>query len=169
MTRRNLLFLAGGFLSGAMTVALILLPVSRRASATPQGPGAAAAKEQRTNIDVRPDRRYDLYCTPLTRDLAGSVSGAPTTVSVHGVETTVYRNCLILGITGRGELSERGGRDSFAFSSGSKYSQADFFDNWLVLKQPDGRLTYIPPNAVRFFEESPGQGAAKSSQAVADR
>ena len=83
-------------------------------------------------MSVPLQKRYDLYCALF-----------PET-------TTVYRNCQILGLTGvkdddSGSFSKRNG------------SPREWFDGMLVLAMPDGRLAYVPPNSVKYFEESAPQ------------
>ena len=74
-------------------------------------------------------RQYDLYCALF-----------PET-------TTVYRNCRILGLTGVKD------DDSGSFSKRIG-TPREWFDGMLVLEMSDGRLAYVPPGSVKYFEES---------------
>jgi hypothetical protein len=92
--------------------------------------------------EIRFDQKYDLFC------------------SFYREEPTIYRNCKILGFTGRGEESGGSSRASgsagFVFSSGSGSASnyREYFDHWLVLELADGRLAYIPPDAVKYIEQA---------------
>jgi hypothetical protein len=89
-------------------------------------------------VDVGFDRRYDVYCMLF-----------PET-------PTVYRNCKIVGVTGRDR------RKSEDFSSASKkttlsrghWDPSDLLENMFVLETEDGRLAYIPPDWVKYIEET---------------
>jgi hypothetical protein len=67
----------------------------------------------------------------------------------------VYRNCRILGLTG----VEDG--DSGSFSKSNIGPRREWFDDMLVLEMSDGRLAYIPPSSVKYFE-----GTAEPMQAT---
>ncbi len=51
------------------------------------------------------------------------------------------------------------------FGSGSSYSYRGYFEHWLVLKQDDGRLAYIPPSAVKYLEQAAPKDRCESSAA----
>ena len=80
-------------------------------------------------------KRYDLYCALF-----------PET-------TTVYRNCQILGLTGVDD------DDTGSFSKRIE-PRREWFDGMLVLQMSDGRLAYVPPNAVKYFEQTAAAGQA---------
>jgi hypothetical protein len=147
---RYLAVFAIGLVSGFLASGLFLMPGQRRA-ALPPNAGAGASNEPIASFELRPNLRYDLYCLRAIRhQLASGEPHAPDDVRV-------YRECLILGVTG-GEDSSRS-KSSFSASSGSWKGgdEIDFFKRWLVLKQPDGRLNYIPTSWVRSIEESPAK------------
>jgi hypothetical protein len=58
-------------------------------------------------------------------------------------EPLVFRRCTLVGFTTPIE-------DPHDVPS---YGEAQY-DRWLVLKRPDGRLVYVPRNALRYIEES---------------
>ncbi len=97
-------------------------------------------------FEVRFDQRYDIFC------------------SFYEKEATVYRNCKILGFTGNDEESEAAARESgsgslgFSSASLSDYYPVRYFHHWLVLELSDGRLAYIPPNAVKYMEQASTAG-----------
>ncbi|MGP0062915.1 MAG: hypothetical protein ACLQGP_04835 [Isosphaeraceae bacterium] len=139
MIRRKILILVG------LLVLLLAIGVLMRwrgsRAAGPRPPELGGQRVPDAVFDIRFDRQYDLFC------------------SFFGDEPTVYRNCKILGFTGREEPSEGVGTSGFGvFSgpsgSGSAYSYREFFDHWLVLKLEDGRLAYVPPGSVKYIEEA---------------
>ncbi len=102
--------------------------------------------------------RFDLYC-----DLSLS-SGTYAGLMCFGdsYKTTdsakpnikVYRNCRIVGFTkSREQIAKQSARGA------SSISKADFptdswFLAWLILELEDGRLAYIPPQTVKYIEQS---------------
>lgn len=56
----------------------------------------------------------------------------------------IYRNCLVLGFTKGASYSKKGD-----FEVGSGY-----FDDWLVVKLPDGRRLYLEPDNIDIIEET---------------
>jgi hypothetical protein len=143
MSRRRGFILAFGLLAGFLAIAGLLYKLGRESSSPkPHPPELGGQKVPDTIFEIRFDVPYDLFC------------------SFYSEERTIYRNCKILGFTGRGEESARSGRSSGSsgFSglsgSGSGYYSQQYFDHWLVLKLEDGRLAYIPPGAVKYIEEA---------------
>jgi hypothetical protein len=67
--------------------------------------------------------------------------------NITGPNQTVFRNCKIIGFTGDWSEEKGGG----SFGSGGGYR---FFEGYLVLELSDGRLAYIPPRLIEFFEEA---------------
>jgi hypothetical protein len=143
MSLRGKLITAGLVVGGLVALSLLFWAL---APGAPRPPELGGQQVPDTVYEIPFDRQYDLYC------------------SGYGNEKfTVHRNCQILGFTGRGEENSRGRRGSafigFSGLSGSGVSSyAEFFEHWLVLKLPDGRLAYIPPNSVQFIEESSPKG-----------
>lgn len=148
MSRLGRSLIAGGLLACLfLLTALFFASASRRAPATSRPPELAGQQVPARVYEIRFDQKCDLYCA-FFRD-----------------EPTVYRNCKVLGFTGREEGSTRAERGSpssgFAFSSGSwsgSYSGRRYFDHWLVVELSDGRLAYVPPTAVRYIEEASPAG-----------
>jgi hypothetical protein len=145
MSRRGGLFLCGGILAGFLFIVLCYyVIVSQPASVEPRPPELGGQQVPAKVYEFHFDQKYDVYC------------------SFFREEPTVYRGCKILGFTGRGEESARSGRGSgsggFASSSGLGSYSAQYFEHWLVLELADGRLAYIPPNAVKYIEVAPPAG-----------
>jgi hypothetical protein len=143
MSRRGCFILGGGVLGGLLLSLLFYYAVpSQTAPAGPRPPELGGQQVPAKVYEIRFDQKYDLFC------------------SFYREEPTIYRNCRILGFTGRGEESAGSGRSSasvgFAFSSssGSASDSREFFDHWLVLELADGRLAYVPPSAVRYIEQA---------------
>jgi hypothetical protein len=146
-SRRGSYILGGGILAGLLLLGVFIYAVaSHSAPAGPRPPELGGQQVPEKVYEIHFDQKYDLYCSLFHE--------APTT----------YRSCKILGFTGRGGESVSAGRaagsSGFAFSSGSgsASSYAQYFDHWLVLELPDGRLAYIPPNAVKYIEEAKPAG-----------
>jgi hypothetical protein len=139
MTRRGafLLVLAGGALAGLLSLVVVLGHAFDSAADNPKPPDLAGQPVPAAPHEIRFDVPCHVYCT-FFRD-----------------EPTVFRDCRIVGFTGRSD--GQGAR--FGFSS--EYGR--HFDQWLVLKLADGRLVYIPPSAVRYIEESSAAGTAVTS------
>ena len=102
---------------------------SRIQQASYENGEAVATPRLNRLMSVPLHKRYDLYCTLF-----------PET-------TTAFQDCRILGLTGVKD------DDSGAFSK-SLGPPRDWFDGMLVLEWPDGRLAYVPPGSVKYFEES---------------
>jgi hypothetical protein len=148
MSRRGRIILVGSSLAGLLIIisfAALISPIdgigSQSATQAPRPPELGGQKVPDRVFDIRFDRRYDLSC------------------SFYGGEATIYRNCTIVGFTGRGEESTGSGRGLgigvFSSPSGSgSASHGNYFDHWLVLKLADGRLAYIPPGDVKSIEEA---------------
>ena len=142
MSRRSRTVLVSSLLAGlVITVTVIYVVVSQSAAQAPRPPELGGQKVPDTVFDIRFDKQYDLFC------------------SFYREEPTVYRNCTIVGFTGRGEESTRSGGGSgfglFSSPSGSGSSYYErYSDHWLVLKLADGRLAYVPPAAVKYIEEA---------------
>jgi hypothetical protein len=114
---------------------------SQSATQAPRPPELGGQKVPDFVFDIRFDRQHDLFC------------------SFYGNEPTIFRNCTIVGFTGRGDESTRSGQGSgfgmFSSPSGSGSAYYErYFDHWVVLKLADGRLAYIPPGAIKYFEEA---------------
>ena len=141
MSRRGILILVGGFLAGSLVAISLIYGLGSQAAPHPPQPGGQKVTD--TVYKIRFDRQYDLFCSFYK-------------------EPTIYRNCRILGFTGRGKgLAGSGlasGGSSFGSVSMSAPSDAEDFDHWLVLKLADGRLAYIPPGAIKYIEEAAGKG-----------
>lgn len=145
MSRQGCLIVCGGFLAVLILSLLFYVAVpSRKPPVTPRPPELGGQQVPARVYEIRFDQKYDLFC------------------SFYQEEPTIYRNCKILGFTGRGDGSAGSGRDAgvggFVLSSGSGSGSSsydrEFFDHWLVLELPDGRMAYIPPNAVRYIEQA---------------
>lgn len=143
MSRQGCLIVCGGFLAVLILSLLFYVAVpSRKPPVTPRPPELGGQQVPARVYEIRFDQKYDLFC------------------SFYQEEPTIYRNCKILGFTGRGEEPGSSGRASgsggFAFSSGSGSGsyRTEYFDHWLVLELADGRLAYVPPNAVRYIEQA---------------
>lgn len=136
MKRRRLLFVAGALLSSLLVmIAIAWATSSGRTPSAPRRPELGGQPVPASVYDIKFDRRYDIHC------------------SFSRIEPTVYRGCLILGITGRGEeQAERRPRSSS--SSLSSYGAVEPFEHWLVLGLADGRKAYIPPRSVEYIEEA---------------
>jgi len=91
----------------------------------------ASHSENAEVVDVGFSQRYDVYCVLIPDS------------------STVYRNCQILGTTGRDE-SKSTELHSLAWKG---HWDVDLFEKMLVLETEDGRLAYIPPGSVRYIEE----------------
>lgn len=148
MARQGYFILGGSILAGLLVVALIAFAAaSRTAPAAPHPPELGGQRVPARVHEIRFDREYDLYC------------------SFYREEPTIYRGCKILGFTGSGEEESGSGRVSggggFSLSSGSGSASYDreYFDHWLVLELADGRLAYIPPNAVKYIEQAAPEGS----------
>jgi hypothetical protein len=59
-------------------------------------------------------------------------------------EPAVFRGCVLIGFTTPGE-EDTGGAASFG-----EYAH----NRWLVLRQKDGRLLYVPRESLLYIEES---------------
>jgi hypothetical protein len=145
MSRRGSLILGSGVLGLLLLVVFLIYgAASRTAPQAPRPPELGGQQVPAQVYEIRFDRKNDLFC------------------SFYGEEPTTYRNCRILGFTGRGEETSRTGRASgsggFSSFSGSVSYATEYFDHWLVLRLADGRLAYIPPNAVKYIEEAAPQG-----------
>jgi hypothetical protein len=144
MSRRGGCFLCVGILAGLLLVLLIYAVISQPTPAGPRPPELGGQQVPSKVFEIQFDQKYDVFC------------------SFFREEPTTYRGCKILGFTGRGEESARPGLGSgsggFAFSSGSGSYTTQYFDHWLVLELADGRLAYIPPNAVKYIEVAPPAG-----------
>ncbi|MGE3820198.1 MAG: hypothetical protein AB7I30_12330 [Isosphaeraceae bacterium] len=148
MSRRGRFLLWCAMLCGLPIVGfLVVLLVARPTEpAAPRPPELGGQRVPARVHEIRFDRKYDLHC------------------SFYREEPTIFRHCEILGFTGRGGESARSGRVSgltgFASSSGSEsyFDHSRDFNHWLVLKLADGRLAYVPPNAVRYIEEASPEG-----------
>lgn len=97
-----------------------------------------------------------------TGTIAPEIAGQPAPATVREVdflkrfdfhctfkgetETTVFRNCQIVGFTGRDDQPE-GGKFS---------SYRSFFERWIILEQSDGRQLVIPPGSIMYFESAKG-------------
>src|SRR3954468_17418576 len=121
MSRRGILILVGGLLAGFLVT--ISLVYGLRSQAAPRPPELGGQKVPDTVYEIRFDRQYDLFCSFYEKP-------------------TIYRNCRILGFTGREEGSagsrRASGGSSFGSVSVSASSFAEYFDHWLVLKLADG-------------------------------
>lgn len=142
MSRRRRSWLLGGLLAGFLIVLCFVYGIgSQPVTRAPRPPELGGQKVPDAVFDIRFDRQYDLFC------------------SFFSEQPTIYRNCTILGFTGRGEESTSSARGSgigvFSSPSGSGSAYYErYFDHWLVLKLADGRLAYIPPGAVKYIEEA---------------
>lgn len=150
MSRRGRSLLIGGLLFG-LAIALVVIygVASPHTPEAPRPPELGGQKVPEKVFDIQFDRPYDLFC------------------SFYGPEPMVFRNCTIVGFSGRGEDSARSGRTSgigvFSSPSGSSsYSYQRHFEHWLVLRRADGRLVYIPPEAVKYIEEAAGPTETKT-------
>ena len=61
---------------------------------------------------------------------------------------TVFRGCMLIGFTTPTE-AEAGASSGFG-----EYAH----NRWLVLRQADGRLLYVPRDSLQYIEESAAQG-----------
>lgn len=142
MSRRGCSVLCGGILTGLMLGLLLYYAVPQTAPAAPRPPEVGGQQVPTRAYEIQFDQKYDIFC------------------SFYREEPTIYRNCKVLGFIGRGEEPAGSGRASgsggFVFSSGSgsASSYREYFDHWLVLELSDGRLAYIPPNAVKYIEQA---------------
>lgn len=141
MSRRGRFVLLGSILVGLPLIALFVYAVAPSTTpVAPRPPELGGQKVPAKLYEIRFDRRYDLFC------------------SFYREEPTVYRNCKILGFTGREEDSAQTGRGpgsgGYSGSSGSASYDAKYFDHWLVLELADGRQAYIPANAVKYIEQA---------------
>src|SRR4051794_38515037 len=122
MSRRGRSLLVGSLLAGLVIGLCVIYGIgSQSATPAPRPPELGGQKVPDTVFDLRFDRPYDLFC------------------SFYSEGPTIYRNCTIVGFTGRGEESTRSGRGSgigvFSSPSGSGSSYYErYFDHWLVLK-----------------------------------
>ncbi len=96
----------------------------------------AAHSEHAPLIDVGFERRYDVFCLLFPEQ--------PTL-------STVYRDCRILGTTDRDGVKTS---DFGSFSKSARWAPSHLFGRMLVLETSDGRLAYIPPDSVRYIEET---------------
>jgi hypothetical protein len=96
----------------------------------------AGHSEHAELIEVGFERRYDVYCVLIPEQ--------PT-------ESTVYRDCRILGTTDREGVKSA---DYGSFSKTGRWAPSHLFGRMLVLETADGRLAYIPPDSVRYIEEA---------------
>jgi hypothetical protein len=62
----------------------------------------------------------------------------------------VFRNCTLVGFTT--PMDDEGNR----LGGWGEWQH----DRWLVLRQPDGRLVYVPREGLQHIEESQASGAA---------
>jgi hypothetical protein len=144
---RNIAYLLLGILLGGVLASLI---ASQRGSRAPHAPRYSAPgrlESPSSDFEIKPGRKYDLTCVDLTTD-PGSAA--------HESRATIFAACEILGVTGRAggyERADAASRSSISLASMAGETRT-FFENWLVLKRPDGRLVYVPTNSVRMIEES---------------
>ena len=118
---------------------LFYYAVPRTTPAAPRPPELGGQQVPAKVYEIRFDQKYDLFC------------------SFYPEEPTIYRNCRILGFTGRGEESAGSGRASssggFAFSSssGSSSYYREYFNHWLQV----GRELPNPPRifTVNWFRK----------------
>jgi hypothetical protein len=141
MSRWGRFILVGGVL---LTGLFIYAIASQPTRGVPRPPELGGQQVPAKAYQIRFDRKYDLFC------------------SFYQEEPTTYRNCKILGFTGRDEEESAGtgrasGSSGFVFSSASSQYR-EYFDHWLVLELADGRLAYIPPSAVKYIEEASPAG-----------
>jgi hypothetical protein len=62
----------------------------------------------------------------------------------HGTgDALVFRGCVLVGFTTPSE-------DPYDVASPGEA----WYDRWLVLKRPDGKLVYLPRNALLYMEEA---------------
>lgn len=146
MSRRANFIMGGGIVAGLLLVVLLIYSVaSQNAPAPPRPPELGGQQVPAKVYKIPFDRKYDLFC------------------SFYGDEPTTYRNCKILGFTAHGEESPGSSRAAGAggFSSpsgsGSATYYTEYFDHWLVLELADGRLAYIPANAIKYIEQASPQ------------
>jgi hypothetical protein len=66
------------------------------------------------------------------------------TCAMDSLRPVTYRNCLVLGFTKGASYSKKGDSEV-----GSGY-----FDEWLVVKMPDGRRLYIETDNIDALEET---------------
>src|SRR3954467_15221862 len=132
MSLRGRLILGGGMVAGLLFVVLLFYGIaSQSAPSAPRPPELGGQQVPDKVHEIRFDRHYDLHC------------------SFYREEPMIFRNCKIIGFTGRGEESTRSNRGSGSggFSvlsgSGSASYHTEYFDHWLVLELADGRLAYI--------------------------
>jgi hypothetical protein len=72
----------------------------------------------------------------------------------HSGGEQVFRRCILVGFTT--PTDGRGNRVGGAGEWGH--------DRWLVLRQPDGRLVYVPRDGLAYIEEShPGDSGAATA------
>lgn len=142
MSRRGVLFLVGCLPAGLLMIALLVYAVSSKTRhRAPRPPELGGQQVPNSVLDIRFDKRYDLFC------------------SFFREEPTIYHSCKFLGFTGRGEESTQsppslGGMFSGPSRSGSYDSESRYFEHWLVIELKDGRRAYIPPTSVKHIEEA---------------
>src|SRR5207237_1388773 len=59
-------------------------------------------------------------------------------------ERLTYTNCKILGSTRPAEPKQSSGLSSYS----------EYFEKWLVIELPDGRLAYLPADHIDMIEET---------------
>lgn len=136
MSRRNRWLLGGAIMAG-LVLAADLFSTGSAAEGRPPEVGGQAVPAKLFEIEF--DRDYSVFC------------------SFFREEPTVYRGCKILGFTGTKGTPSRGSGSGGFFGSSGSGSASDpgrRFEHWLVLRLADGRLAYVPPEAVRYIEES---------------
>lgn len=145
MTWRSLTFMLTGFAAGMLISWFVIAPNLSPTRALPRVARATVRDSVRRSLEIRSDTRYDVACT-LTKDarLEGELG-----------EVTLIRRCRILGVTGHDGYDQKRVQGPDLVSSGSKVAENPFFDNWLALELPDGRLKFVRTSSVRYFEESP--------------
>jgi hypothetical protein len=137
MSRTGCFILGGGLLAVAILSLLFYIAIpSRRAPANPRPPALAGQRVPAQLYEIPFDQKYDLYC------------------SFFREEVKEFRDCKILGFTGRDEEPAGSGSLIFSSPSGSGSYSERYFDHWLVLELSDGRRAYIPLNAVRYIEQA---------------
>jgi hypothetical protein len=133
MSNRTKILWAVGVVAFSIALSALAGLVSLSGGSSPplvRPPEIAGQPAPDTFIAIDFSKRYDLHC------------------SFYGeTEPYTFRNCKVRGFTGK---SERRG--------GYGLSSREYFDNWLVLEYPDGRLAYVPTNQIRFIEEAAPKG-----------
>lgn len=110
---------------GSLSILILRELASKPVTTAPEIAGQPAPATVR-EVDFL--KRYDFHCT---------FKGEP--------ETTVFRNCQIVGFTGRDDEA-----------GGGKFSYKTYFERWIILEQSDRRQLVIPPDSIRYFESTKG-------------